>query len=475
MRRALMSRRTHRGFHDSSLSGDLMRFRVYVFALCFVVSIFWVTSSLVSNDQPASAATDSTTSDTVKEVSFTQLEQDGDAPEGKIHFDEWAWSGAYLPFKHWGRYSAYLPFMTPDHYLGDEKIVRILYLADFSREAKEDDLEKLVESVVPAELEGCAKTLSDDDVFKELVRAGFTVKMPMIVVSACPEHAEPVTGKAPERLSVPFPLGIGCTLLWLFGVFRFMQVFRAHYLLRRREIGENLDNQIVPASVSVDEGVRAARTGLRHWSLLKESFLDAVCHYAPSMMTARLIKTAIPKEFAKVSFGVIREMNQARRDGRFKDYLIEKARDPLASSVNIYAALIALQILLTRSLAEFMVLTGLGTLILSWYLATRRCGLRARKGFTAAFCLNFVTMAVISLAVEFAGKEGVLLKLPFFSEYAKVVYFDLLDFPWVVLTAILGYAVAAFIFRFGILFFRDKVEVSLGEQRVSLSDNEKQE
>ncbi|MDP5239879.1 hypothetical protein Q9Q94_10065 [Uliginosibacterium sp. 31-16] len=452
-----------------------MRFRVYVFALCFVVSILWIASASVSKDQPVPATADSTASDTVKEVAFAQLEQDGVFPEGKIHFDEWAWSGAFLPFKHWGRYSAYLPFMTPENYLSDEKTVRILYAADFSQEAKEADLEKLVESIVPTELEGCAKSLSDDDVFKELVRAGFTVKMPMIVVSACPEYSEPVAGKGSPGLSVPFLLGITCTLLWLFGVFRFIQVFRAHYLSRRREIGESLDNRIVPASVSVNEGVRAAKTGLRHWSLLKESFLDAVCHYAPSMMTARLIKTAIPKEFAKVSFGVFREMNQARREGRFKGYLVERLRDPLASSINIYAALIALQILLARSLAEFMALTGLGTFILSWHLATRRCGLRARKGFSAAFCLNFVTMSVISLAVEFAGKEGVLLKLPFFSEYAKVVYFDLLSFPWVLLTAIVGYAVAAFIFRFGILFFRDKVEVSLGEQRVSLSDNEKKE
>ena len=210
---------------------------------------------------------------------------------------------------------------------------------------------------------------------------------------------------------------------------------------------------------------------MRHWSLLRESALDALCHYAPSLMTARIVKEALPKEFKRLSVSAIKEANEARRQGQFKRFLRAKASDPFSSAIGIYSIFVMSQIVLARAIGDFITLTAFLTFFLSWYLAAKRCNLTRRKGFSAAFCANFVLLGIIAFVCDYSSKEGLLLKLPFFSEYARVVYLDLLELPWSVPFAVVAAAVAAFIFRFAILFFRDKVEVSLGERRISLGEN----
>ena len=102
----------------------------------------------------------------------------------------------------------------------------------------------------------------------------------------------------------------------------------------------------------------------------------------------------------------------------------------------------------------------------------QRCNLRRRKAFSAAFCTNFVTLGAIASISDYTSKEGLLLQIPFFREYSRIAYFNVLDFPWSIPFAMAMAAAAAFVFRFAILFFRDKVEISLGERRISFGETQ---
>ncbi len=350
-----------------------MKFRVYVFVLCYVVSITTFFQVLDEARAPAKESGQPVVSaieePTAQDVSFEQVERDGTFSGGKIHFDEWAWSGAYLSFSQLGNQYAYLPFLTPDHILGDNKTVRILYKAQFPKGTKESEIDALVKSVVPEELEGCAASLNDEEVYKELIRAGYSVKMPMVTISACPQASAAKTASA-VALPILIPIGILCTLIWAFGVYRFILVFRSSYRSRKQDLND-LDNRVIPEAATLGEGVRAVRTSVRHWSLLRESFLDALCHYAPSLMMGRIVKEALPKEFGRLSASVFKEANQARREGHLKDFLRDKAKDPFASSIGIYAILVMLQIVLARSMGTLVALTGFSTFFVSWYSSVR--------------------------------------------------------------------------------------------------------
>jgi hypothetical protein len=328
----------------------------------------------------------------------------------------------------------------------------------------EKELDALLPSLMPTTVEGCVGQTEDADKLKRILESGYRVKSPLMTISQC-------AAPASEGGS---PWGFLALPVVLFGLYRFLRLFRLAYLERRQAM-EDVDENFIPSEISVKETLRTAKAGFGRWQLLRESFFDAAAVYVPLLALYRF-KEALPRDLARVSGGAIRQCLQARREGRVGEHL----RQVFAQRHVIASNLLALAMMLAGFTSVFSEhddssLALLPGLVAVWLMYFKYLGLTKRKAFYATLASAFAAFALLSAIPDNIVKEGILLKLPFTDGEAAVIHPDLLSLPWAAVYAPLCYLLLVYLNRAIARYFSGGIEVTYGGRQVVFADEESKE
>ncbi|RZT76713.1 hypothetical protein EV678_2595 [Azospira oryzae] len=400
------------------------------------------------------------------EADFGTVHRSGELPSSRLTLKGGDIGSDLLYTERFHRINSLSFILVPEDTPADSKPeARILYKVPTPKDTDENNLTQVAVTLVPESFSGCISETSDPEKVKFLVDSGYQVKLPLLEMTPCSREAAPAS-----------PLNSYWGLLGLpvvlYGLWQFLRLFRLCYR-ERREAAAEVDDRLMPEDLSLGETVRTAKAGFNRWKLLRESCLDAACHYVPRLALYRL-KDALPRDVGRVSLGAWRQLRDARREGRLGETLREMGRNPLivVSNVSALVLLLSTLILSGRQLEAVAAMVGAGIFFGLWFVYARYLGMSRRKALSATFVYCLAAMLWLSGMPQLLQEEGVLIKLPFLSDSMTVIHPDLLSLPWVVLFAPLSYVVLVYLGRGVIRYFSGGLEFDYSGKKVVLSDED---